>query len=136
APAIDYDYWLQVGKEHKSLKLNRILAGDRDHGARISRVSSAALGKAGKQVCLLHGGKESYGWLASVQDRLWLRLMRIGAFFHLVGLLTRRRFGDRLAFPGWVDSIPKVLARQVTMRVNSRGGAGPHRPPGQAFRTN
>ena len=127
-PAIDYDYWLQIGREHKFLKIHRILAGDRDHGERISRVSQTALAEAGRKVCAAYGSSESTSALAKFQDLVLLRGMRIAALFYLMRLLFRSKLADGLAFPGWIDSVPRLLARQLTMRVNERGGMGPTSP--------
>jgi glycosyltransferase involved in cell wall biosynthesis len=127
-PAIDFDYWLQIGKQHKFLKLHRILAGDRDHGARISRTASAVLAEAGKKVCREYGRRGGPSRTALLQDLLLLRILRITALLHLILLLFRKNLPNRLAFAGWIDSVGKVLARQMTMRVNSRGGVGPKRP--------
>jgi glycosyltransferase involved in cell wall biosynthesis len=122
---IDFVYWLQMGREHKFLKIHRIQAGDRDHGARISRVSHDALMKAGRRACAAFGAKEKANPIALFQDFLWLRLLRVTALFWLLLLLTRRRRLKDLAFPMWIDSVPKVLARQLMMRVHDRGSLGP-----------
>jgi glycosyltransferase involved in cell wall biosynthesis len=117
---IDFDYWLKIGREHKFLKIPRIQAGDRDQPARISRVSHGALMETAKRVCVGHGAKERPSRIGSFQDLLLLRLLRMTALIHLCGLLMRGKLADGLAFPGWIDSVPKVLARQLTMRANDR----------------
>ena len=124
--AIDHVYWLQIGKEHKFRKLNRVLAGDRDHGARITRMSHAALIETSKQACAAFGGRDASP-LERFLDLLLLRVLRLDGLLHLLALLSRGKSLGDLAFPGWIDSVPNVLGRQLLMRVNNRGNAGPTR---------
>lgn len=124
--AIDHVYWLQIGKQHRFRKLDRVLAGDRDHGARITRMSHVALMETSKQACANFGGRES-GPLQQFLDLLLLRLLRVDGLLHMISLLSRDRSLRDLAFPGWIDSVPNVLRRQLLMRVNDRGNAGPTR---------
>ena len=125
--AIDFVYWLQIGKEHKFLKIPRIQAGDRDQPGRISRVSAAALKESAIKARAAFGSNQTPSRIARFQDILGLRLMRIPAFLHMVWLICHRRLRDDLAFPMWIDSIPKLVRRQLTMRANDRGDLGPRR---------
>jgi glycosyltransferase involved in cell wall biosynthesis len=135
--AIDFFYWLQIGREHRFLKIHRVLAGDRDQPARISRTRHAALMETARQACAAYGAKEKARSIALFRDFLWLRFLRITALLHLLSLLIRRKLLNDAAFPVWIDSIPKVLARQLKMRVNNRGDAGPRRsyPRGEPHAT-
>jgi glycosyltransferase involved in cell wall biosynthesis len=129
---IDFDFWLKIGREHKFLRIPRIQAGDRDQPARISRVSHGALMETARQVCASYGAKERPSRIESFQDLLLLRFLRIKALIHLLGLLMRGKLANSLAFPGWIDSVPKVLARQLTMRANNRTDLGPGPSPPEA----
>jgi glycosyltransferase involved in cell wall biosynthesis len=123
--AIDFVYWLEIGKEHKFWRIPRIQAGDRDQPGRISRVSYGALMETAKNARLAYGAKEKSGRLVSFFDLATMRWLRITALLRLWPLLTRRNRPGDLAFPCWIDTIPKVLARQLTMRVNNRVDLGP-----------
>lgn len=127
-PAIDFAYWLQIGKEHKFRKIHRILAGDRDQPARISRTSKSSLKESAARACAAFGAQEKPSRFASLMDLLWLRFLRISGLLHLLSLLALKKLQKDAAFPVWVDSAPKVLARQLTMRVNHRSDLGPRRP--------
>jgi len=124
--AIDHVYWLQIGKQHKFRKLNRILAGDRDHCARITRMSHQALMEASRKACSAYGARNA-GRFERLSDLVLLRLLRVDGLLHLLSLLSRGKSMGDLAFPGWIDSVPNVLRRQLLMRVNNRGNAGPTR---------
>jgi len=124
--AIDHVYWLQIGKQHKFRKLNRVLAGDRDHGARITRMSHQALMEASKEACSAFGARDA-SYLERLGDLLILRLLRLDGMLHLLSLLSHGKSLGDLAFPGWIDSVPNVLQRQLLMRVNNRGNVGPTR---------
>ncbi len=122
---IDHIYWLQIGREHKFLKIHRIQAGDRDHEARISRVSHVALMETTKSACAAYGAKEKESPIVLFQDLFWLRVMRVRGLLCLLSLLVRKGSLKNLAFPMWIDSIRKVLARQLMMRVHNRNDIGP-----------
>lgn len=128
--AIDFVYWLQIGKEHRFIKISRIQAADRDQPGRISRVSAGALKESGLSACAAFGAEEKPSRIALFQDLLWLRFMRIPAFFQMLKLVYRRSLQDELAFPMWIDSVPKLMRRQLTMRANNRADLGPRRSEG------
>lgn len=128
--AIDHIYWLQVGRAHKFLKINRIQAGDRDHGARISQVSNQDLMQTGRKMCAAYGAAEKPGFLARQQDLVWKALMRGKGLLHAMTFAARvnsRR--EDLAFPLWMDSPAKLASRQVTMRIGRRADMGPRTTP-------
>lgn len=126
--AIDFVYWLQIGREHKFFRIPRIQAGDRDQPGRISRTSVNALKDAARNACIEYGAKAKSSRLDALRDLLWLRLLRITAMIRLLPWLMRRNVEDKLAFPMWIDGAPKLLMRQLTMRVNKRSTLGPRRP--------
>lgn len=122
--AIDFVYWLQIGQDHKFLKIPRIQAGDRDQPGRISRVSAAALKETAMKACAEFASSKSGGKFGSYQDLLLLRMKRITALFRLLPLLSANGREKNIAFPLWIDSIPSLLRRQLTMRANDRKSLG------------
>jgi len=62
--AIDYEYWLRLGKQYRFVHIPRILAADRNHRGRISVAQADKLRAVGEQL-----RKEYLG-----QPSLWLRL--------------------------------------------------------------
>ncbi|HEX4039811.1 MAG TPA: glycosyltransferase family 2 protein [Acidobacteriaceae bacterium] len=120
--SIDFIYWLQIGKQHRFLRIPRILAADRDQPARISRVSSAAMKETMTKVYADFEAPGPQSRTALFLDVLVLRWLRVTAFFRLLPWLKRR---DDLAFPMWIDSVRKMLRRQLTMRANNRNSLGP-----------
>jgi glycosyltransferase involved in cell wall biosynthesis len=124
--AIDHIYWLQIGREHKFLKINRVQAGDRDHGARITRVSNKLMIETAKQLSVAYGAGKKMRFFPVLQDWIWKILMRLQGIMHALSLLKRYRCEhDELAFPLWLDSAPRLLKRQLTMRVWHRAPMGP-----------
>ena len=75
--AIDHAYWLQIGGTHRFFKIGRIQAGDRDHGARISKSTRRSLPEnralAERRVCSWRSARLSGPFLSVV----WKALMRI-----------------------------------------------------------
>jgi glycosyltransferase involved in cell wall biosynthesis len=122
--AIDHAYWLQIGKQHRFLKINRIQAADRDHRARISQVSNASLMETGKRMCAVYGSAETPAFLARQRDRGWKALMRAKGFFWAVAFSVHAPKGD-LAFPLWLDNPAKLAWRQISMRISPRAELGP-----------
>jgi hypothetical protein len=123
--AIDHIYWLQIGREHKFRKIHRVQAGDRDHKARISRMSNVALMETAGKACAAYGAQKKPSAVALFQDSVLRGLLRIRGLLYLLPLLIRRGLPDRLAFPAWVDTVPKAVTRQLTMRINNRRDMGP-----------
>ncbi len=120
--AIDQQYWLQIGREHRFLKISRIQAGDRDHGARISQVNRKQLAETGLAMCAAFGGEERTGGLAWLHDMAWKALMRLRGLGYAIRL--SRNGGVGLAFPLWLDSPGRLLRRQATMRIGHRAEMG------------
>jgi len=124
--AIDHIYWLQIGREYKFLKIGRVQAGDRDHGSRISRVSHELMMETAKQMCAVYGVGQKTSPFSQLQDRMWRILMRLRGLMHAISFLKLYRSGrDQPAFPVWLDSAPRLLKRQLTMRVRRRAAMGP-----------
>jgi hypothetical protein len=121
--AIDHIYWLQIGREHKFLKLHRIQAGDRDHKGRISQVSNVTLMETGRKACAAYGAKEP-GLAARLLDYLWKAALRMRGLLYMLRLMTRPGLANELAFPVWIDSLPKAMRRQLTMRIGKRSDMG------------
>ncbi len=130
---VDHIYWLQIGREHRFHKIHRIQAGDRDHYGRASRVSKTAMDKISRDLCAAYGGPERIGMLARLQDHLWRVAMRLQGLVYLIPLLTRKRFRENLAFPMWIDSPSKAIARQTRMRIDNRTDMGGRPSDGEAI---
>jgi hypothetical protein len=124
--AIDHIYWLQIGREHKFLKIPRVQAGDRDHVSRISRLSHEQMMETAKQMCAVYGAGAKESAFLQFQDRMWRILMRLRGLVHALSILGRFRSQDEeLAFPLWLDSAYRLLKRQLSMRVRQRAPMGP-----------
>ena len=134
---IDHVYWLQIGKEHKFLKIPRVQGGDRDHGARISQVSRDDLSEMSRRMCVTYGAKENPGAFAKLQDTAWRIILRFRGLLHLLLLFSRRDWKRQLAFSAWLDSIFRAVKRQLTMRIPKRLDMGPRpsRAAGQPYVT-
>jgi hypothetical protein len=123
---IDHVYWLQIGREHKFLKIQRVQAGDRDHAARFTRTSYELLMETAKRMCVAYGAREKPSSFSVFQDRIWRILMRLQGLLHAISFLKQyREQHDGLAFPLWLDSAPRLLRRQLTMRIVPRAPMGP-----------
>ncbi len=123
--AIDHVYWLQIGREHRFLKIGRVQAGDRDHAARLSQTDRQLLMETGKQICALYGAGEKTRSFDRCRDGIWRILMRLRGILHGAAILRRYRAGrSDLAFPAWLDSPGGLLKRQITMRVTQRAPMG------------
>jgi Glycosyl transferase family 2 len=132
--AIDHVYWLQIGKEHRFLKIDRVQAGDRDHGARISQVSNDDLMETGRRMCAAYGGAGTASSFALQQDRIWKALMRVKGLLSAAALAAKPASRpSELAFPLWLDSSPRLLLRQISMRIHPRAELGPR--PNQCGRS-
>lgn len=127
--AVDLVYWLQIGRKHKFFKINRIQGGDRDHGARASRVSNAAMKEITTNACAIYGRKSQPHAIALFQDSLWRIVLRVKGLFLLLPLLIRRRALSSLAFGAWVDTPTRAVTRQLTMRIDHRSEMGPKPSP-------
>jgi hypothetical protein len=52
--------------------------------------------------------------------------MRFQGLRHAISFLRQYRYGrNELAFPLWLDSAPRLLKRQFTMRIVRRAPMGP-----------
>lgn len=124
--AIDHIYWLEIGREHRFLKINRVQAGDRDHGTRISQVSNASLMETGRKMCQAYGAPAKASAMARLEDSAWKAAMRAEGFFRAAAFVLRG--GSRrknLAFPLWLDSPAQLGLRQLSMRIHPRAELGP-----------
>jgi glycosyltransferase involved in cell wall biosynthesis len=122
--AIDQIYWLQIGKEHKFLKIQRIQAADRDQPGRISRTSTETLMKVSRDAYLQYGAKEKPTPAEALSDTIVRGVLRIRGLLYVLVLLMRGERNKSLAFPMWFDSPWKSIKRQLTMRVNKRPDMG------------
>jgi len=61
--AIDYEYWLRLGKQYRFVHIPRILAADRNHRGRISVAQAEELRAVGGQLRQEYLGGEPSPWL-------------------------------------------------------------------------
>jgi len=123
--AIDHIYWLQIGREHRFLKLPKVLAADRDHHARISQVSKTELSDTGKQFCAVYGGVAHPALAARLSDAAWRTAMRLKGLAHVAAFfMGGGARQDNLACEVWTDGFWKTAARQLRMRVGTRTEMG------------
>jgi glycosyltransferase involved in cell wall biosynthesis len=122
--AFDLIYWLKIGREHKFLKIHRIQAGDRDHKGRLTHVENKPLMEITAKVRAANGAKEKPSPIESFQDLLLRGALRIKGLLYVLSLLGRRGAISELAFPVWIDSMPRLLRRQLTMRLGKRSAMG------------
>ena len=79
-----------------------------------------------KQMCRVYGADDKTRSLSVLQDRIWKILMRLQGLLHAISFLKQYRSEhDELAFPLWLDSAPRLLKRQLTMRITRRAPMGP-----------
>lgn len=109
--AIDYEYWLRIGKHYRFYRLPRILAADRNHRGRISIVSWDQLQKVSAQLRQEYLPEPPWKHRAEWQlDKLFSGVpRRIKGLMCLLLLARKRDF----AFDAKVALNVKVLKNQL-----------------------
>ncbi len=115
--ALDYEYWLRIGKHCRFMHINDVFAGDRSQPERISFTRSDELMAShlfAKQEHLPSIPKLHQTWfrVSSVPLRGWYRVLGL---FELLKLRRRSAF---LAFPARFDSMKRSFVRQLFTRIN------------------
>lgn len=123
----DLRYWLEIGREHRFLKISRVQAADRDHGARLGRVAKTGNVDTSREARAAHGGSAKQKRLDIIFDGCWRVAMRFRGLVHVLKLASRNDLANKSAFPIWIDSIPRIIKRQLSMRVHARAPMGPRR---------
>lgn len=93
--AIDYEYWLRLGKKYRFVHIPRILAADRNHRGRISVAQADKLRAVGAQLRQQYLGKPSL-WLRLEwqMDKIFSGLpRRLKGLFLLLRLRGKKDFG-------------------------------------------
>jgi len=108
--AIDYEYWLRIGKKFEFHHISRIIAADRNHKERISISDGKKLRKESKQIRKEYG--QNLGLLYNIKrflNRIFSGIpRRIKGFILLIKI-----YGDKdLAFKVKWDNWPNLLFRQ------------------------
>jgi glycosyltransferase involved in cell wall biosynthesis len=123
--AIDHVYWLQIGREHKFMKIPRVQAGDRDHSRRISRASHKFMMDTSQRMCAAYGASQQPNSFTILHDKGWKIMMRFQGLLHVLSIIKHcRTSDDEFAFPLWLDSPSRLVKRQFTMRITSRAPMG------------
>jgi hypothetical protein len=104
--AMDTELWLRIRSRHPIVRLDRIVAVERHHTSRKSYTLSAAAAEELRRLDRSFrpaGGRSSHR-----RSRAW------GLIFRLAGIMLLPRMASRpTAFPGYLDSRARLLARQV-----------------------
>jgi glycosyltransferase involved in cell wall biosynthesis len=117
--ALDYEFWLRIGRSYRFKHLDRILAGDREQPERISVRKKEEL----RRSHLL--AREQYFPAPSFNKVLWYRassfpmrfLLRVKGLLLFSQLVRRPGWHAGLAFAGYIDSKRQVAYRQMLQRV-------------------
>ena len=121
--ALDYEYWLRIGKEYRFCHLPRVLAADRNHSQRISVVQGEEMRKVSNQIRRQYGQRHDlWHYLTRSADIVFSGLPR--RVKELLVLVMFRRKKD-WAFPakcdGWLASAGRQLwARSLTTLASRR----------------
>jgi glycosyltransferase involved in cell wall biosynthesis len=128
--ALDFEYWLRVGKTCRFRHINRILACDRDHPNRASQVQSNRLRETHEQILKMYWQKPDsiYFYYKSIDipSRVYYRAK--GLCFLLAYMANSKR-QEEIAFNGWIDSLARIIYRQLTWRIGRHLDMG--EPPQQ-----
>jgi len=109
--AIDYEYWLRIGKKYYFYHLPRILAADRNHKKRISIARAEDLRKESEQLRRQYG--QTYGLKYTVTRGVDMLLSGMPRRVKgLMVLATLRKQRNWTFQPKW-DSWGRTLRRQV-----------------------
>jgi glycosyltransferase involved in cell wall biosynthesis len=109
--AIDYEYWLRIGRLYRFVHIPRILAADRNHGERISVAQADKLKAVGDWLRQQYLGQPSLGLRLEWElDKLLSgSLRRMKGLIRLFRLLRKKDF----AFNGKVVLNPRTLRNQL-----------------------
>jgi glycosyltransferase involved in cell wall biosynthesis len=120
--ALDYEFWLRLGRLYKFKHLNLILAGDREQPNRISIRKKEELQKSHFQI------RDEYFPNPPILKIFWYRLssfphrtlFRIKGLIQLIVLIINPGWRRKLAFNGFIDSKRQVIYRQMFQRVGKQ----------------
>jgi glycosyltransferase involved in cell wall biosynthesis len=115
--ALDYEYWLRLGKRYHFLRINDLFAGDRNQPERISRTQSAEL-----RASHLAAQQEHQPAIPGLR-KVWYRassvpLRAIYRVLGLVAFINWQNHLDRCAFPIRTDSTMAFIKRQLFTRIS------------------
>jgi glycosyltransferase involved in cell wall biosynthesis len=109
--AIDYEYWLRIGKLYRFVHIPRILAADRNHRGRISVAQADKLRAVGDQLRQQYLGKPSpWLWLEWELDKI---VSGVPRRLKGLALLLRLRSKRDFAFNAKVVLNIKIIKNQI-----------------------
>lgn len=124
--SLDYEFWIRLGRRGFSFRhVRAILAGDRQYPTRASVRRHFDIQEEMRSYKLEYGIRSQVDPLRHMLDRLRVAPLRwLGVMWVLAVGIQRRRL-PRLAFPMWIDSALKLVARQSFKSITDVGmGAG------------
>lgn len=109
--AIDYEYWLRIGKEYRFYHLPRILAADRHHPQRISVARAGELRRVGEELRRRYGQKYDMSYyLTRMVDIIFSGLpRRVKGLFVLWSLRTKEDWVFSARWDGWLATAQRQL---------------------------
>jgi len=114
--ALDYEYWLRIGKEYRFLHLHDILAGDRNQPERISQLKSVELRESHL------AAQKAHMPVIPTRRIAWYRATGLvqRAYHRLLGLFkyaSACRNWQSIAFPAHRDGGWAFIKRQLFTRI-------------------
>lgn len=109
--AIDYEYWLRIGKQYRFYHLPTVLAGDRNHSRRISVARAAELREVSEQLRKRYGRRyDVWHYITRGTDVVFSGVpRRVKGLLVLIRMLGKKDW----AFPVRWDRPLKYVGRQL-----------------------
>ncbi|MFO7971599.1 MAG: glycosyltransferase family 2 protein [Desulfobacterales bacterium] len=116
--AIDYEYWLRIGKEYRFFHLSKVLAADRNHAQRISEAREDELRQVSEQICKQYGKKyDLFYYLTRSADMVFSGLpRRVKGLFVLMMLRRKKDWAFPAEWDGWLASVNRQLFKVSSLR--------------------
>lgn len=119
---LDYELWIRLGRKgYRFRHIPSVLAGDRQYPSRIS------IRRRGEMEAEFREYKSEYGIpvdthpVRKAMDRLGLAPLRLKGLLKVLSLSLCQSGHHQLAFPMKIDSLPKLLGRQIFKSVLTVG---------------
>ena len=112
--AIDYEYWLRIGRQYRFIHVDKILAADRNHPNRRMVAGLPKLREISKRAQRQHGQEHDFSFhLWRVADRI---LTGVPRRLKGAGKLVALYRTNRMAFDARLAPLPASLKRQLLSR--------------------
>lgn len=108
---MDWELWLRLGRSHRFMRLNSVLAVDRHQPGRKNRTAIDVFRANERVLRKAYGIPEPTAWYWNLYQRFWWIRQRL-----MGGLLVRRVSRAKLAFCGYAESEVELFRRQVLQR--------------------